>query len=187
MEFKNLQDLVNRINAELEDFCDDFQYKRRELLGLKQTKPQHRLFGNARIKGNYDRAINIGGGTELQYYIAQAIDRGGYILYGLGFSARFTAFHYAKSPIGYIRPFVDSFLAQPTLKEQLADEGFNISAAQALESIHHGQYYLFPKSIKVLRDNRHYAMLDDDFVTMFHDLQGVMYDVYVAVLSTIHH
>ena len=105
ISFKNLGNLINKINSELGDFTDEFRYKRKVLTNSNRASSQGKLFTYS--DSSRDWAINEGGGTEVQYHIYY---RENCIGYGIGFNTQYVPFANEKSPIEYMQPFVNAYL-----------------------------------------------------------------------------
>lgn len=90
----SLKDLIDKINSDLDSFCKEFAYARKELAGLAKAPNRNIFFKYEDL--SRDWAINEGGGTEIQYHIYL---RDGELGYGLGFNAQYVPFANEKSPI----------------------------------------------------------------------------------------
>ncbi|WP_201556104.1 hypothetical protein [Psychrobacter immobilis] len=98
--------LVSLINKDVGDLKRDFLIARKELTGNQRIT-------NSKLLFKYDSedrewAINEGAGTEVQYHIYLSDNRIGY---GLGFNTLYVRFKEEKTPIEYIKPYIDAFIA----------------------------------------------------------------------------
>ncbi|EGC78393.1 hypothetical protein [Treponema denticola] len=106
ISFKTLGDLVDKINKELGNFTKEFCYEREKIASSTRASFQGKLFTYS--DSSRDRAINEGGGTEVQYHIYY---RENCIGYGIGFNTQYVRFATnKKSSIKYIKLFVDAYL-----------------------------------------------------------------------------
>lgn len=180
MTFKNLKELVNIINTTLGSFCSDFQYKRKELLNMKSASDRTKLFTHS--DDSRDWVINSGGGTEFQYHLFL---RDNSIGYGLGFNTQYVPFANKKKPIEYIQPFVDSFLSQPILQQNLFQEGFGYiyGDENKLKNLGNDEYILIGKEFEIILNNQNFELSDASFQEMINDLKNIMFQTYTNVLS----
>lgn len=183
MQFNDLHDLITQINKTLNEFCNQFQYKRKELLGRKKVGRLNALFDYDKNKGR-DWAINAGGGTELQYHIFLRDETVGY---GLGFNTQYVPFANKKSPVEYIQPYANSFLSQPNLEKELLKAGFNYLYAnrQQLEKLEYDKYILIGKEFTIKKQENSYLIDDNHFTEIINDIKGILYNTYIEVLSQI--
>ena len=154
MKITSLQELVVDVNKKLgPEFCDKFRYKRKELGQYNRATSSGILF--KLTDPDRDWAINEGGGTEIQYHIFY---RENEIGYGLGFNAQYVPFANNKSPIEYIKPFVEAILFLYEKNDDriklLEQKGFSIINGRwdDLKNIQYGDYYLFGKTIKLFKE-----------------------------------
>ena len=120
IEFKNLGELVEKVNSALGDFCDKFGEKRKELAKLGRRPTRGILFTYDPSKKR-DWAINEGGGTEVQYQIT-FYENELKINYGLGFNTQYVQFANEMSMVDYMRPFMIGFLKHESkIKQMLPD------------------------------------------------------------------
>ncbi|WP_229031843.1 McrB family protein [Phocaeicola massiliensis] len=172
--FKNL---INKINNDLGDFCEEFAYTRKKLANLGKAPNRYILF-KYEIEDR-DWAINEGGGVEIQYHIYL---RNGELGYGLGFNTQYVPFANDKTPIEWMKPYDDAFLTLlENNKSQWESLGFRWIEGdeEMLRSPENGSYTLFGKSTS-LENNT----LNDDFYNqMLSDFKGSLFDIYQDVFS----
>lgn len=172
--FKNL---INKINNDLGDFCEEFAYTRKKLANLGKAPNRYILF-KYEIEDR-DWAINEGGGVEIQYHIYL---RNGELGYGLGFNTQYVPFANDKTPIEWMKPYGDAFLTLlENNKPQWESLGFGWIEGdeEMLRSPENGSYTLFGKSTS-LENNT----LNDDFYNqMLSDFKGSLFDIYQDVFS----
>jgi MoxR-like ATPase len=170
MEFKNIGDLVNKVNAALGDFCNEFGRKRKELAGLGKVPKRGILFTYDAAKEN-DWAINEGGGTELQYHIAFNTDDLG-IRYGLGFNTQYVPFANQMSTVDYMRPFMNGFLKhEKKIRQLLPDYDFAYGNIEKLKQPKHDEYTLFGKKVSAVEKVDEYFIEDSAFKSIIEDLK----------------
>jgi len=172
MTFKNLKELVDIINSTLGDFCSEFQYKRKELLKMGSATNRDKLFINS--DDSRDWVINPGGGTEFQYHLFL---RNNIVCYGLGFNTQYVPFANKKSPVEYIQPFVDSFLAVPELYLNLKASGFDyiIGDASHLQNLVYDDYILIGKKTDLIKNGDEFELSDTFFQEMINNLKGILF------------
>ena len=182
MEFKNLKELVNKLNNELGEFCNTFQYKRKELLDLGKVGKRGILFEYK--DESRDWAINSGGGTELQYHIFFRKNKVGF---GLGFNTQYVPFANEKSTVDYMRPYVNSFLSQKELQKTLTKNGYKYIHGNEtqLRNLENNKYILIGKETDVLKVDSNFQISDDFFQEIINDIQGILYETYIKVLSKV--
>lgn len=182
MEFKNLKELVNKTNNGLGEFCNKFQYKRKELLDLGRVGKRGILFEYK--DESRDWAINSGGGTELQYHI---FFRNNKVGFGLGFNTQYVPFANKKSTVDYMLPYANSFLSQSELQTTLFNNGYKYiqGSENQLKSLEHDKYILIGKEINVLKAGSNFKISDDFFQEIINDIQVILYKTYIKVLSKI--
>jgi MoxR-like ATPase len=171
MEFKNIGDLVNQVNAALGEFCNEFGRKRKELAGLRKTPKRGILFAYDLVKGN-DWAINEGGGTELQYHIAfNSIDLE--IKYGLGFNTQYVPFANQMSTVEYMQPYMSGFLKhEEQIKQLLPDYDFVYGNIEQLKNPKNNEYTLFGKRVGTEEGVDKYFLEDTVFQSIIEDLKN---------------
>lgn len=179
MKITSLQELVVDVNKKLgPEFCDKFRYKRKELGQYNRATSSGILF--KLTDPDRDWAINEGGGTEIQYHIFY---RENEIGYGLGFNAQYVPFANNKSPVEYIKPFVEAILFLYEKNDDriklLEQKGFSIINGRwdDLKNIQYGDYYLFGKTIKKNDD----IIPDKEYEEMISCLKTSLYDLYIAI------
>ncbi|PJG83563.1 McrB family protein [Caviibacterium pharyngocola] len=175
----NLKSLIDKINSDLADFIDTFRYARKELLNLKRAPAQNILFKYNNEDRNW--AINEGGGTEIQYHIYLDEDK---IRYGLAFSAQYVPFKNDKSPVEYIRPFVNAYLRikNDPIATVLKQKGFHFLYDKDEKDLHELKYddfYLFGKVIDVI--NNHIDELE--YTEMIAYFRQELFQLYCAVIT----
>ncbi|WP_223805078.1 McrB family protein [Phocaeicola plebeius] len=171
----SFKDLINKINNDLGDFCEEFAYTRKKLANLGKAPNRYILF-KYEIEDR-DWAINEGGGVEIQYHIYL---RNGELGYGLGFNTQYVPFANDKTPIEWMKPYGDAFLTLlENNKPQWESLGFGWIEGdeEMLRSPENGSYTLFGKSTS-LENNT----LNDDFYNqMLSDFKGSLFDIYQDV------
>ncbi|MCO5253848.1 MAG: AAA family ATPase [Bacteroidetes bacterium] len=181
MEFENIGDLVNQINTALDEFCNEFGRKRKELAGLGKVPKRGILFTYDQSKGN-DWAINEGGGTEVQYHIAFNVDDLE-IRYGLGFNTQYVPFANQMSTVEYMQPFMIAFLKyEKRIREILPDYGFVYGNIDQLRNPQHDQYTLFGKTVEAEERGNKYFVEDNDFQNILSDLRN-QFEVYQIIFT----
>lgn len=169
MKFKNIGDLVNRVNTSLGEFCNEFGLKRKELAGLGKVPRRGILFKYEDEKRDW--AINEGGGTEVQYHLAFNEDDEE-IRYGLGFNTQTVQFKYDMSTVEYMQPYMFGFLKnEKSIRKLLPDYRFVYGDIQQLKNPQHNQYTLFGKSISVENKDGDYFIEDIVFESIISDLK----------------
>lgn len=174
----NLKQLVDKINTDLGDFCQEFAQERKVLANKSRSTNRYILFKYS--DDERDWAINEGGGTEVQYHI---FFRGDEIGYGLGFNTQYVPFANDKSPIEYMRPYANAFLKiYPVWKETLEQEGFGwvYGSFDDFCNLQNDSYYLFGKTFN-LQDN---VIKESDYAQMLKDIKGSLFDVYCMIFKT---
>ncbi len=180
MEFKNLRDLVEQVNAELSEFCDEFGSKRKELAGLRRAPKRGILFKYEDEKRDW--VINEGGGTEIQYHI-NFDTKGLEIKYGLGFNTQYVPHANKMSPVEYMQPYMFGFLKnEKYIREQLPDYSFIKGNIEQLKNPKNKQYTLFGKSISVENIDSNYFLEDSVFDSIISDLKK-QFEPYKIIFS----
>lgn len=179
MRITSLKELVTAVNKNLgNSFCDEFRYKRKKLGQYSRASSSGILF--KLNDPNRDWVINEGGGVEVQYHMYYRNDEIGY---GLGFNAQYVPFANDKSPVDYIRPFVDSILTIFDNKDKrleiLEQNGFRFIDGNwnDLKNIQVGDYFLFGKTIKIYNG----VISDEEYKEMIECLKTSLYDLYIAI------
>ena len=175
MKIKSFKELINQINKDLGNFCNDFAQTRKVLAGLGRSPKRDILFKYD--DEERDWAINEGGGTEIQYHIYM---RDNEIGYGLGFNMQYVPFANDRSPIDWIKPFCDAFLKLYDINRDswnfkwLDDEGLEL-----LKKPQNGKYALYGKTIEVKNNE----IADIEYSNLLNDLKGVMFGIYKQVFE----
>lgn len=171
MEFYSTGDLVDKVNAALGEFCNEFGRKRKELASLGRVPTRGILFTYDKSKNN-NWAINEGGGTELQYHIffdSEELE----IRYGLGFNTQYVPFANQMSPVDYMIPYMNGFLKnERQIRLLLPDYDFVDGTIERLKNPKHNEYTLFGKSLNVEEeDDDGYSIEDKIFENIIDDLK----------------
>ena len=170
MEFKNIGDLVNKINTSLGEFCNEFGRKRKELAGLGKVPTRGILFTYDTNKKN-DWSINEGGGTELQYHIAFDTDELE-IRYGLGFNTQYVPFANQMSTVDYMLPFMNGFLKhEKRIGQLLPNYDFVYGNIEQLKNPKNDEYTLFGKTVSAEKKTDKYFIEDIIFEGIIEDLK----------------
>lgn len=170
MEFKNIGDLVIKVNSTLGDFCNEFGRKRKELAGLGRVPKRGILFIYDASKNN-NWSINEGGGTELQYHIAFDLDDLE-IRYGLGFNTQYVPYANEMSTVDYMQPFMNGFLKhEKKIRDLLPDYDFVYGNKEQLEKPKHNEYTLFGKKVSAEKRADKYFIEDIVFKNIIEDLK----------------
>jgi len=170
MEFKDIGDLVNKVNTALGGFCNEFGRERKELAGLGKVPKRGILFTYDKSKGN-NWAINEGGGTEIQYHLVFDSDDLE-IRYGLGFNTQYVPFANQMSTVEYMQPYINGFLNhEKQIRQILSDYDFIYGTIEQLKKPKHNQYTLFGKSLSVEEKDELYFIEDIEFETIIDDLK----------------
>lgn len=170
--------LVNLINKDVGGLKKDFLIARKELAGNQRIT-------NSKLLFKYDSedrewAINEGAGTEVQYHIYLSDNKIGY---GLGFNTLYVRFKEEKTPIEYIKPFMDAFTALKDSDEmtKLADRGFALNTNEAdFQSPVKDEHYLFGRIIAL---NHEQKLSLIDYYSIINDLKGDLFDAYKNVFK----
>lgn len=181
MKFGNLAELIEAINKGVGKFAYEFQYHRKDLLGLGRAASSNQLFSYSQEQRDW--AINKGGGAEIQYHIYL---RDGYVGYGLGFNTQYVPFKNEMSMVDYMQPYADSYLAQPELHKALTKAGFTLSDDHTLDELAQLQpekYILLEKWFEPMQLDEGFELEDADFQTIINDLKEVLYTTYVKVVE----
>jgi MoxR-like ATPase len=170
MEFRNIGDLVNQINAALGEFCNEFGRKRKELAGLGKVPKRGILFTYDTAKEN-NWAINEGGGTELQYHIVFDTDDL-VIKYGLGFNTQYVPFANQMSTVDYMQPFMYGYLKhEKQIKQLLPDYDFVFGNIEQLKKPKDNEYTLLGKKVSAEAREDKYFIEDSVFNLIVEDLK----------------
>ena len=174
----SISHLVSLINKDVGGFKKDFLIARKELVGNQKIT-------NAKLLFKYDSedrkwAINEGAGTEVQFHIYLSDNKIGY---GLGFNTLYVRFKDDKTPIEYIKPYMNAFIALKDSDEvsKLANRGFALSTDDAdFQNPVEDEHYLFGRIIEL--DNEHQLPLVD-YYSIINDLKGDLFDAYKNVFK----
>lgn len=179
MVVKDIYEFVKKINTDLGSFCNEFQYKRKELLGAGRTAGNNELFGNVNSNG---WAINKGGGIEVQYHL-NFDEEELVIKYGLGFNTQYVQFANAMSMVQYTKPYMDAFLQlESKIQDQLPDYSFIVGDRSRLESPQNNQYTLFGKVIPIVVNEDSYVVDDNDYLIMMSDFKK-QFNPYIQIFE----
>jgi len=170
--------LVSLINKDVGSFKKDFLIARKELVGNQKITNSQLLF-------KYDSedrqwAINEGAGTEVQYHIYLSNNKIGY---GLGFNTLYVGFKDKKTPIEYIKPYMDAFIALKNSDEitKLTDRNFALSTSDAdFQNPVEDEHYLFGRIIE-LDDAQQLSLID--YYSIISDLKGDLFNAYKNVFE----
>ncbi|MGP9557883.1 McrB family protein [Psychrobacter sp. AOP7-A1-24] len=170
--------LVSLINKDVGGFKKDFLIARKELVGNQKITNSQLLF-------KYDSedrqwAINEGAGTEVQYHIYLSNNKIGY---GLGFNTLYVRFKDEKTPIEYIKPYMDAFIALRSSNEiiKLTDRDFALSTSDAnFQNPVEDEHYLFGRIIE-LDDAQQLSLID--YYSIINDLKGDLFNAYKKVFE----
>ncbi len=174
----SFQDIIDKTNSDLGSFCEKFAYERKELAGLAKA-PNRKIFFKYKNLSR-DWAINEGGGTEIQYHIYL---RDGELGYGLGFNAQYVPYENEKSPIEWIKPYADAFIALlETSQSNWESLGFDWiigDGEEMLRNLQSGSYILWGKNTEI-KDNT----IDESFYNqMIADIKGDLFNIYKEVFK----
>ncbi|WP_352258886.1 AAA family ATPase [Psychrobacter sp. TB55-MNA-CIBAN-0194] len=170
--------LVILINKDIGDLKRDFLIARKELTGNQRIT-------NSKLLFKYDSedrewAINEGAGTEVQYHIYLSDNKIGY---GLGFNTLYVRFKEEKTPIEYIKPYIDAFMALKDSDEmvKLADRGFVLNTDEYnFQNPVRDEHYLFGRII-ALDDAKKLHLVE--YYNIINDLKGDLFNAYKNVFK----
>ncbi len=170
--------LVNLINQDVGGLKKDFLIARKELVGNQRIT-------NSKLLFKYDSedrewAINEGAGTEVQFHIYLADNKIGY---GLGFNTLYVRFKEDKTPIEYIKPFMDAFIALRDSDEiaKLADRGFALNTDEYdFQNPVRDEHYLFGRIIALDHEQKLSLI---DYYSIINDLKGDLFEAYKNVFK----
>ncbi len=170
--------LVSLINKDVGDLKRDFLVARKELTGNQRIT-------NSKLLFKYDSedrewAINEGAGTEVQYHIYLSDNKIGY---GLGFNTLYVRFKDEKTPIEYIKPYIDALMALKNSDElkKLADRGFALNTSDTdFQNPVEDEHYLFGRIIE-LDDAKQLSLID--YYSIINDLKGDLFNAYKNVFE----
>ncbi|MGE6342649.1 MULTISPECIES: McrB family protein [unclassified Psychrobacter] len=170
--------LVSLINKDVGDLKRDFLIARKELTGNQRIT-------NSKLLFKYDSedrewAINEGAGTEVQYHIYLSDNRIGY---GLGFNTLYVRFKEEKTPIEYIKPYIDAFIALKDSDEmiKLANRDFALNTDEYdFQNPVRDEHYLFGR-IVALDDEQKLHLVE--YYNIINDLKGDLFNAYKNIFK----
>ncbi len=174
MIIASFKKLINQINKDLGDFCNDFAQTRKILAGLDRSPQKNILFKYDNEERDW--AINKGGGTEIQYHIFM---RDNEIGYGLGFNMQYVPFANDRSPIDWMKPFCDAFVKLYDINRDSWNFEWLFEDIDLLKGPQNGKYALYGKRIAII-DNE---IADIDYNNLLNDLKTIMFDIYKQVFE----
>lgn len=170
--------LVEHINDDLGEFTKTFAISRKNLARMKKSPIASKLFKYE--DSNRCWAINSGAGTEVQLHIYLV---GNEIGYGLGFNTLYVRFKDDKTPIEYIKPFMDAFIAVREDEEisALNSRGYRLNKdySDFINPIE-DEHYLYGR---ILEMNSNKLSLID-YYSIINDLKGDLFNAYKKVFET---
>ena len=180
IKINSIEALVRKVNSDLKEFGEKFNYKRKELAKMKRSNSKELFVYNDKTR---DYAINSGSGTEVQYHI---FIRDNEIGYGLGFNTQFVPFKYDMTLVEYMKPFADAYLylldnKDNTIAKMKESEFYYIYGGEnELRKLEDKEYILFGKTINVISD----SISEDDYNKMLDYLKGDIFDLYIKIWET---
>ena len=182
MNFLVMEDLVDKVNKALGDFCDEFGETRKKLFNLGRAPARGRLFKY--IPSERSWSINEGGGIELQYHLA--FDQTKLeVWYGLGFNTNYVPFANEKSQVEYMQPYMNSFLRnEQAIIQNLPGYTFLYGSKEDIKSPKRDQYVLFGKSILVEKKTNQFSIEESVFANLIADLKNQFESYTLIVAST---
>ncbi len=188
MHFTDFTDLVSQINKDLGiDFCNEFQYTRKELTDAGRVAEKGRLFGNVydfieEEEVGFAYSINLGSTNEIQYHIYFDEAK---IEYGLGFNTQYVPFR--QNVLADVLPFIEAFLElKPELQALLPHYdllGDKVEKQAQLDNPQDGQYTLWGKEIALTEDKTYYYLLEDEYQQLLTDLKGKQFEAYIKIFE----
>ena len=178
IKVKSIGHLVSLINKDVGSFKKDFLTARKELVGNQKITNSQLLFKYD--SEERDWAINEGAGTEVQYHIYLSDNKIGY---GLGFNTLYVRFKDEKTPIEYIKPYIDAFIALKNNDEitKLVDRDFALSTNDAdFQNPVEDEHYLFGRIVE-LSDEQQLSLID--YYSIINDLKGDLFNAYKNVFK----
>lgn len=176
MQIKSFEELVNKVNIDLGDFCTAFAQERKKMANLKKCPNKAHLF----IYKNDERdwAINEGGGTEIQYHIYM---RDAEIGYGLGFNMQYVPYKNDKSPVDWMKPYCDAFVKLYETKNDSWVNKFEwiYEDINLLKNPQEGKYGLFGKKIPIENEE----ISDVAYNQLLDDIKNILFDIYQQVFQ----
>ncbi len=170
--------LVSLINNDVGNLKRDFLIARKDLTGNQRIT-------NSKLLFKYDSedrewAINEGAGTEVQYHIYLSDNKVGY---GLGFNTLYVRFKEEKTPIEYIKPYIDAFISLKDSDEitKLADRGFALNTDKYdFQNPIKDEHYLFGRIIALDHEQKLSLV---DYYSIINDLKGDLFEAYKNVFK----
>lgn len=181
MIFTSFTKFVDQINRDLGQFCNQFQYKRKQLNGNGRVAIRDSLF--AQPEDGRTWAINAGGGTELQYHITIDNETKN-IRYGLGFNTQYVPHANQMSIVEYMKPFMESFLSLDT-ELQVDFPAYRLFYGTYDDLIHpkDKQYVLWGKELPFIAHSHNHNEVDDrDYGEILTDLK-IQFNAYTKIFS----
>ena len=177
IEFTDLQNLIDTIHKELgSEFIRHFQEKRVIYNGKTRIGSSLLLFGE--VRDNY-WTINIGSEKEIQYHIFYDKKNIGY---GLAFNAQGSRNN--TSPIDSVKPFVDSYLNNPKIKECISDYRYIVNEESKLKNISAGDFICIGKTIPVIPNEKQVIQIKgESFLNLIYDLKGKQNTAYQLIFE----
>lgn len=174
----DLGTLVDSINRDLGTFTYTFASTRKTLAQMKRSPNTSELFRYDDKNRNW--AINAGAGTEVQLHIYLT---GNEIGYGLGFNTLYVRFKDDKTPIEYIKPFMEAFIAVRNDEEVsiLESKGYALNKDYSeFTNPVKDEHYLFGRIMK-MNDNKLPLI---DYYSIINDLKRDLFNAYKKVFET---
>ncbi|TXD96773.1 hypothetical protein ES754_06935 [Psychrobacter frigidicola] len=171
----NLGTLIKHINKDMGKFKKDFAEARKKLANMKIMPNSQNLFKYD--DPSRDWAINVGGGTEIQYHINLGNNNIGY---GLGFNAQYVPFNNEKTSLELVKPFVDTFLSLQNSEEveTLINRDFSIDLV-SLRTMGEGGYNLFGRNVQLVGNELPLI----DYYSIINDLKGDVFKLYKKIFE----
>ena len=175
MEFENLDELVDRINNDLGEFCEHFQYERKRLCGIS---PQNKQII---FKSSGEFAYNNGGKDQIQYHISLNDN----VKFGLGFNTQRGAFYpNDKSIVEELKPYMNAFLInEDEIKKVLPEYDFIINNRNDLIKPENNHYVLFGKEIKTNTTNGKSIIDEKQYQSMLDDFKNDLFKCYKLIFD----
>ncbi len=174
----SLSNLVKQLNKDLGDFKKKFLIARKELVGNQRMTNSSILF---KYDDDTDRdwAINEGAGTEVQFHIYLVDNEIGY---GLGFNTLYVRFKDDKTPIEYVKPFMDAFTVLRNEYDfyALDDRGFELNKTLAeFENPVENEHYLYGRVLNI--EDGKLSLVD--YYKILNDLKGDLFTAYQEIFK----
>lgn len=175
MRFNDLNELVFKINTDLGNFCEQFQYERKRLSGINPRKKN--IIFNA--KNEY--AYNIGAKDQIQYHIS--IDSK--VRFGLGFNTQ-RGSHYPnnKNIVEELKPYMNSFLfLENEIEKLLPEYSFILNNRGDLVNPKGENFVLFGKEIEIDQVEVIKSIDDELYKSMLSDFKENMFEAYKLIFK----